>query len=71
MDTGSAINASGSCPGSGDLVPYTSLQGSGTGHATLTTLPHPNLNRFLLPNGEFVACVFWNGLYHITGTDIG
>lgn len=32
--------------------------------------PHPNLNRFLLPNGEYVACVFWNGLYHITGTDI-
>ena len=35
------------------------------------TSPHPNLNRFLLPNGEHVACVFWNGLYHITGTDIG
>ncbi|WVF70104.1 hypothetical protein IAT40_004892 [Kwoniella sp. CBS 6097] len=34
------------------------------------TSPHPNLNRFLLPNGEHVACVFWNGLYHITGTDI-
>jgi hypothetical protein len=33
--------------------------------------PHPNLNRHLLPNGEYVACVFWNGLYHITGTDIG
>lgn len=33
--------------------------------------PHPNLNRFLLPNGEHVSCVFWNGLYHITGTDIG
>lgn len=32
--------------------------------------PHPNLNRFLLPNGEHVSCVFWNGLYHITGTDI-
>ncbi|ODO03103.1 60S ribosomal protein L39 [Cryptococcus amylolentus CBS 6273] len=32
--------------------------------------PHPNLNKFLLPNGEHVACVFWNGLYHITGTDI-
>lgn len=33
--------------------------------------PHPNLNRFPLPNGEHVSCVFWNGLYHITGTDIG
>ncbi|GAA98857.1 hypothetical protein E5Q_05545 [Mixia osmundae IAM 14324] len=28
------------------------------------------LNRFLLPTGEFVSCVLWNGLYHITGTDI-
>ena len=36
-----------------------------------SSAPHPNLNRFLLPNGEHVACVFWNGLYHITGTDIG
>ena len=32
--------------------------------------PHPALNRFLLPNQEFVTCVLWNGLYHITGTDI-
>jgi hypothetical protein len=31
---------------------------------------HPALNRFLLPNQEFVTCVLWNGLYHITGTDI-
>ena len=34
------------------------------------TPPHPALNRFLLPNQEFVTCVLWNGLYHITGTDI-
>ncbi|KAG5352508.1 hypothetical protein C0989_001993 [Termitomyces sp. Mn162] len=31
---------------------------------------HPPLNRFLLPSGEHVSCVLWNGLYHITGTDI-
>ena len=31
---------------------------------------HPALNRFLLPNQEYVTCVLWNGLYHITGTDI-
>ena len=31
---------------------------------------HPALNRFLLPNQEFVTCVLWNGLYHISGTDI-
>jgi transcription factor STE12 len=31
---------------------------------------HPALNRFLLPTQEFVTCVLWNGLYHITGTDI-
>ncbi|KAL5520420.1 hypothetical protein ACEPAG_9644 [Sanghuangporus baumii] len=37
-------------------------------------MPHPNthpaLNRFLLPSGEYVTCVLWSGLYHITGTDI-
>jgi len=31
---------------------------------------HLSLNRFLLPSQEFVTCIFWNGLYHITGTDI-
>ena len=31
---------------------------------------HPALNRFLLPNAEYVSCVLWGGLYHITGTDI-
>ncbi|KAJ6534995.1 STE like transcription factor-domain-containing protein [Mycena capillaripes] len=31
---------------------------------------HPALNRFLLPSQEYVSCVLWNGLYHITGTDI-
>ncbi|KAK7045967.1 hypothetical protein VNI00_006962 [Paramarasmius palmivorus] len=34
------------------------------------TPSHPALNRFLLPSQEFVTCVLWNGLYHITGTDI-
>lgn len=27
-------------------------------------------NRFPLPTGEQISCVLWNGLYHITGTDI-
>lgn len=27
-------------------------------------------SRFLLPSGEHISCVVWNGLYHITGTDI-
>lgn len=31
---------------------------------------HPSLNRFLLPTQEYVSCVLWNSLYHITGTDI-
>jgi transcription factor STE12 len=31
---------------------------------------HPALNRFLLPSNEYVTCVLWNSLYHITGTDI-
>ncbi|KAL7424343.1 hypothetical protein Q5752_000025 [Cryptotrichosporon argae] len=30
----------------------------------------PDLSKFRLPNGEDVSCVLWNGLYHITGTDI-
>ncbi|KAG5350819.1 hypothetical protein C0989_009145 [Termitomyces sp. Mn162] len=28
------------------------------------------LFRFLLPSGEYVSCVLWKGLFHITGTDI-
>ncbi|KAJ6570358.1 hypothetical protein B0H10DRAFT_2237923 [Mycena sp. CBHHK59/15] len=37
---------------------------------TSTPTTHPALNRFLLPSQEYVSCVLWNGLYHITGTDI-
>ncbi|KAJ7748624.1 STE like transcription factor-domain-containing protein [Mycena metata] len=36
----------------------------------ITPTHHPALNRFLLPSQEYVSCVLWNGLYHITGTDI-
>ncbi|KAJ7085409.1 STE-12 alpha [Mycena belliarum] len=36
----------------------------------ITPTAHPALNRFLLPSQEYVSCVLWNGLYHITGTDI-
>ena len=39
-------------------------------HPTHPGAAHPALNRFLLPNQEYVTCVLWNGLYHITGTDI-
>ena len=28
------------------------------------------IRRFLLPTGEYVSCVLWNGLFHISGTDI-
>ncbi|PLW46411.1 hypothetical protein PCANC_00159 [Puccinia coronata f. sp. avenae] len=28
------------------------------------------LNRFQLPTGELISCVYWNGLYHVSGTDI-
>ncbi|KAF8127699.1 STE like transcription factor-domain-containing protein [Boletus edulis] len=31
---------------------------------------HPSMNRFLLPSSEYVSCVLWSGIYHITGTDI-
>ena len=51
-------------PGSSmDVVAHRSMA---LGHAP----PHPQLNRFLLPSQEFVTCVLWNGLYHISGTDI-
>lgn len=29
------------------------------------------ISKFQLPNGECISCVLWNGLYHVTGTDIG
>ncbi|ORY22438.1 STE like transcription factor-domain-containing protein [Naematelia encephala] len=32
--------------------------------------PLSNICKYQLPNGEHVSCVLWNGLYHITGTDI-
>lgn len=28
------------------------------------------IRRFLLPTGEYVSCVLWSNLFHITGTDI-
>lgn len=28
------------------------------------------IRRFLLPTGEYVSCVLWNTLFHISGTDI-
>ncbi|RMZ86158.1 hypothetical protein DV737_g221, partial [Chaetothyriales sp. CBS 132003] len=32
--------------------------------------PDSLIRRFLLPTGEHVACVLWNNLFHISGTDI-
>ncbi|SPQ22468.1 c0f7f7e4-a19f-4f34-8383-a5e1fae4c91c [Thermothielavioides terrestris] len=32
--------------------------------------PDQYIRRFLLPTGEYVSCVLWNNLYHISGTDI-
>ncbi|KAI5286180.1 homeodomain transcription factor ste12, partial [Ascosphaera aggregata] len=28
------------------------------------------IRRFLLPTGDYIACVLWNNLFHISGTDI-
>lgn len=40
-------------------------------HASVAhTSSHPSMNRFLLPSSEYVSCVLWSGIYHITGTDI-
>ncbi|KAF7320795.1 hypothetical protein HMN09_00165900 [Mycena chlorophos] len=48
------------------------MDGAHFGHHpnAITPTSHPALNRFLLPSQEYVSCVLWNGLYHITGTDI-
>ncbi|KIW09570.1 uncharacterized protein PV09_00444 [Verruconis gallopava] len=32
--------------------------------------PDQYIRRFLLPTGEYVSCVLWNNLFHISGTDI-
>ncbi|ORX91296.1 STE-domain-containing protein, partial [Basidiobolus meristosporus CBS 931.73] len=28
------------------------------------------IRKFMLPNGEYVSCILWKNLFHITGTDI-
>lgn len=53
-----------------NLYPTLGVDGSYASHPALNTPSHPQLNRFMLPSQEFVTCVLWNGLYHITGTDI-
>lgn len=32
--------------------------------------PESLIRRFLLPTGEYVSCVLWNNLFHVSGTDI-
>ncbi|XP_044720175.1 STE like transcription factor domain-containing protein [Hirsutella rhossiliensis] len=32
--------------------------------------PDQYIRRFLQPTGEYVSCVLWNNLFHISGTDI-
>lgn len=32
--------------------------------------PNQYIRRFLLPTGDYVSCVLWNNLFHISGTDI-
>ncbi|KAJ3182563.1 homeodomain transcription factor ste12 [Gaertneriomyces sp. JEL0708] len=32
--------------------------------------PDQTIKRFSLPNAEYISCVLWNNLFHITGTDI-
>eukprot|EP00835_Amoeboradix_gromovi_P002405 NODE_136_length_18060_cov_0.656645.p3 type:complete len:421 gc:universal NODE_136_length_18060_cov_0.656645:7706-8968(+) len=38
--------------------------------APLNWKDNETMRRHLLPNGEHVSCVFWNDIFHITGTDI-
>lgn len=30
----------------------------------------PRMKRFQLPSGDFISCVLWEGIFHITGTDV-
>lgn len=53
-----------------NIYPGMGIDGSYTSHPAQHAPSHPQLNRFMLPSQEFVTCVLWNGLYHITGTDI-
>ena len=32
--------------------------------------PESMIRRFLLPTGEYVSCVLWSNLFHVSGTDI-
>lgn len=32
--------------------------------------PDQLIRRFLLPTGDYISCVLWNNLFHISGTDI-
>ncbi|KAI5297822.1 homeodomain transcription factor ste12 [Ascosphaera atra] len=32
--------------------------------------PNCVIRRFMLPTGDYIACVLWNNLFHISGTDI-
>lgn len=32
--------------------------------------PDQLIRRFLLPTGDYVSCVLWNNLFHVSGTDI-
>ncbi|KAJ3746306.1 STE-12 alpha [Lentinula detonsa] len=64
-------DSSGSNTSSSSSDPYLNMgMGMNNGLLPHHTPAHPALNRFLLPTQEYVTCVYWNGLYHITGTDI-
>lgn len=52
-----------------DVGPACSSEPSTSGAVDVVS-EQRRFQRFTLPNGEHVSCVFWNGLYHITGTDI-
>ncbi|KKK19749.1 sexual development transcription factor SteA [Aspergillus ochraceoroseus] len=32
--------------------------------------PEQLIRRFLLPTGDYISCVLWNNLFHVSGTDI-
>lgn len=44
-------------------------------HEELQQIPPEERNqarmkRFLLPSGDYISCIWWEGIFHITGTDV-
>jgi hypothetical protein len=39
-------------------------------HVPPEEVGEPRMKRFQLPSGDYISCVLWDGIFHITGTDV-